>query len=200
MTFPAGGCFFASSIGSDADTFWCPCHCPHVLPVSAERTARWSDRDALDISLLSCRVSVLFTADGLQNVLFTDAGRNLQLAVFGIGLLEPARLTSNILWPPGNVKQRLDGLACLNALRSTGQLFPKFFPAEPRSARLRWVLRALDGSIADASHREIGIALFGKTRIERDWADPGDHLRDMVRRAVKRGRLLMNGEYRRFLL
>ncbi|MES0220022.1 DUF2285 domain-containing protein [Mesorhizobium sp. C280B] len=30
--------------------------------------------------------------------------------------------------------------------------------------------------------------------------DPGDHLRDSVRRAVRRGRSLMNGGYKRFLL
>lgn len=65
---------------------------------------------------------------------------------------------------------------------------------------MRWVLRALDGSIAGASHREIGIVLFGKARVERDWADPGDHLRDIVRRAIKRGRSLMNGGYKRFLI
>jgi hypothetical protein len=62
------------------------------------------------------------------------------------------------------------------------------------------VLRALDGSIAGASHREIGAVLFGKARVERDWADPGDHLRDNVRRAIKRGRSLMNGGYSKFLL
>jgi hypothetical protein len=79
-------------------------------------------------------------------------------------------------------------------------LQPRFFPAQPRHARLRSVLRALDGFSAGASHREIGVALFGKARVERDWTDPGDHLRDIVRRAVKRGRSLTNGGYTRFLL
>ncbi|MER9223599.1 DUF2285 domain-containing protein [Mesorhizobium sp. M0644] len=91
-------------------------------------------------------------------------------------------------------------MECLNGLRSTGRLQSRFFPTEPRRTRLRRVLRALDGSIAGAPHREIGLALFGRTRVEQDWADPGDHLRDSVRRAVRRGRSLINGGYKRFLL
>ena len=57
----------------------------------------------------------------------------------------------------------------------------------------------LDGSLAGASHRNIAIALFGPERVEADWNDPGENLRDRVRRAVKRGRDLMNGGYLKFL-
>ncbi|RUX20073.1 DUF2285 domain-containing protein [Mesorhizobium sp. M2A.F.Ca.ET.037.01.1.1] len=197
---PLGGFSFASSIESSANVFWSPRECPHVLAASAEPASRLRDNDAFDLSRVASQISILVSADEWQNVLFTEGFRNLQLAVVGQNVLEPARLTANVLWPPAEVKQRLKGLECLNALRSTGRLPPRFFPAEPRGARLRLVLRALDGFIAGASHREIGIALLGKARVERDWADPGDHLRDIVRRAIKRGRALMNGGYRRFLL
>lgn len=156
--------------------------------------------DVLDFAARSCRISILVTLDGYQHVLVEDRGRSLQLAVSGASLLEPARLTSTVFWPPEELKQRVNGLECLNGLWSTGRLPPRFFPAEPRRSRLRWVLRALDGSIAGAPHRDIALAFFGKARVERDWADPGDHLRDGVRRAVRRGRSLMNGGYRRFLL
>ncbi|MER9344792.1 DUF2285 domain-containing protein [Mesorhizobium sp. M0601] len=154
----------------------------------------------LDLAALSCRISILVTRDGHQHVLVEDNGRSFQLAASGVSTLEPVRLTSSALWSPEELKLRLNALECLSSLRSTGRLQPRFFPAEPRRSRLHWVLRALDGSIAGAPHREIAIALFGKTRVERDWADPGDHLRDGVRRAVRRGRSLMNGGYRRFLL
>ncbi|MES0157027.1 DUF2285 domain-containing protein [Mesorhizobium sp. M0018] len=154
----------------------------------------------LDLAARSCRISILVTQDGHQHVLVEDNGRSFQLAASGVSLLEPVRLTSSVLWSPEELKQRLNALECLNSLRSTGRLQSGFFPTEPRRARLRRVLRALDGSIAGAPHREIGLALFGRLRVERDWADPGDHLRDSVRRAVRRGRSLMNGGYKRFLL
>ncbi|RTM05690.1 MAG: DUF2285 domain-containing protein [Hyphomicrobiales bacterium] len=151
------------------------------------------------IDALTCGVSIFRTVDGWQHVLIEDHRRSLRLAVCGSDLLGPVQLKSNALWPPSEIRQRLNRLECLNALRSTGRLPPRFFPVEPRRARLRSVLRALDGSISGASHREIGTALFGKARMERDWTDPGDHLRDIVRRAVRRGHALMTGGYRRFL-
>ncbi|MER9236849.1 DUF2285 domain-containing protein [Mesorhizobium sp. M0622] len=154
----------------------------------------------LDLAAHSCRISILVTRDGHQHVLVEDSGRSLQLVASGVSILDAVRLTSSVLWSPEELKQRLNALECLNSLCWTGRLQPIFFPTEPRCSRLRRVLRALDGSIAGAPHREIGLALFGKARVEQDWADPGDHLRDRVRRAVRRGRWLMNGGYKRFLL
>ncbi|WP_352798436.1 DUF2285 domain-containing protein, partial [Mesorhizobium sp. M0678] len=177
-----------------------PWQCPHVLPVTAEIAARPRGFNVLDLATHPCRISILVTRDGHQHVLVEDNGRSFQLAASGVSILDAVRLTSSVLWSPEELKQRLNALECLNSLRSTGRLQPRFFPTEPRCSRLRRVLRALDGSIAGAPHREIGLALFGRARVKQDWADPGDHLRDSVRRAVRRGRWLMNGGYKRFLL
>lgn len=200
MIFRAGGSCFASAIGSDADVFWHPHQHSRVLAVSADRVVGASGEGMLDIHALSCRVSVLLVGGGLQHVLFVDSHRCLQLTVSGGDIFEAVQLTSSILWPDVETRHRLQAIAVLNALKQTGRLLPRFFTAEPRSTRLGRVLRALDGSLAGSSHREIGKVLFGPARIDRDWADPGDHLRDMVRRAVRRGRSLMNGGYERFLL
>ncbi|MDZ5698674.1 DNA -binding domain-containing protein [Chelativorans sp. M5D2P16] len=91
-------------------------------------------------------------------------------------------------------------LECLNALHATEQLPDRLFPPEARGNRLRFVLQALDGSLAGASHREIATALLGKQRVQADWTDPGDHLRDRIRRAIRRGHMLMNRGYRDFLV
>ncbi|MCQ8876375.1 MULTISPECIES: DUF2285 domain-containing protein [unclassified Mesorhizobium] len=42
-------------------------------------------------------------------------------------------------------------------------------------------------------------ALIGRGRVYADWTDPGDHLRDRIRRAVNGGHTLMNGGYWDFL-
>ncbi|WP_245319602.1 DUF2285 domain-containing protein [Mesorhizobium temperatum] len=96
-------------------------------------------------------------------------------------------------------KHRLWALECLNALSLGQQLPARLFPPEKRGPRLTFVLRALDGSLAGASHRELAEALIGQRRVHADWRDPRDHLRDRIRRAVSRGRALMNGGYRDFL-
>ncbi|MDX8441367.1 DUF2285 domain-containing protein [Mesorhizobium sp. VK25A] len=54
---------------------------------------------------------------------------------------------------------------------------PRLFPPEERGRRLRFVLRALDGSLTQASYSDIAAALLGEPQVRADWVDPGDHLR-----------------------
>ncbi len=68
-----------------------------------------------------------------------------------------------------------------------------------RVDRLILALRALDGRLAEATYREIAIALFGIERVsERDWIS--HDLRDKTARLVRLGLAMMNGGYRRLLL
>nr|WP_312887824.1 DUF2285 domain-containing protein [Mesorhizobium caraganae] len=48
-------------------------------------------------------------------------------------------------------------------------------------------------------HIASSLKLFAQRRVHADWRDPCDHLRDRIRRAVSRGRALVNGGYRDFL-
>jgi hypothetical protein len=126
--------------------------------------------------------------------------RSLQLAVQGLSLLEPVSLRTNAVFDSRPLRARLAALECLNALISTQRFPDHLFPVDPKSRRLRHVLQALDGSLAGATYRDIAVALLGEARVLADWSDAGRHLFDQVRRAVQRGRYLMNGGYRSFLL
>ena len=123
----------------------------------------------------------------------------MQICVRGADISRPVALKVDALWPVDRIAQRLQALECLNVLSGNGQLPARLFPRDPRGARLTFVLQALDGFLAGASQREIADALFGAERVRADWSDPGDHLRDRVRRAIRRGRTLMNGGYFDFL-
>jgi hypothetical protein len=71
--------------------------------------------------------------------------------------------------------------------------------SEPRRQRLILAMRALDGRLDGATHREIAAALFGAEAIpERDWIS--HELRDRTARLVRLGVAMMNGGYRRLLL
>lgn len=179
--------------------FWCSRQCLHVLPVIAEQARFSSARSSCDPAALPCRVVILITADGRQHVLLRDSHRDLQLVVEGASVLGPVQLHVDAIWPANRLRHRMNGLECLNTLCATGQLPDRLFPPEARGSRLRLVLQALDGSLAGASQREIATALMGRQRVQADWTDPGDHLRDRVRRAIRRGRVLMNCSYRDFL-
>jgi hypothetical protein len=178
--------------------FWCPRQCAHVLPVLAEQPI--ASPAPFDLSALPCRTTVLLGRDECQHVHLRDAGNSIQLAVSGADILQPACLHAEAIWPAALLKHRFWALECLNTLCLNGELPARLFPLERRGARLAFVLRALDGSLAGASHREIAEALIGEGRVQADWKDPGDHLRDRIRRAVARGRALMNGGYRDFLV
>ena len=71
--------------------------------------------------------------------------------------------------------------------------------SEARRKRLILALRALDGRLDGATHRQIAGALFGASAIpERGWIS--HDLRDRTARLVRLGVALMNGGYRRLLL
>ncbi|WP_244749626.1 DNA -binding domain-containing protein [Mesorhizobium sp. L-2-11] len=154
---------------------------------------------SFDLAALPCRVAIVTTADDRQHVVLRNAHRDLQLVVEGADVLCPVRLSVDAIWPPDRMRQHLNALECLNALHSTGQLPDRLFPPEARASRLRFVLQALDGSLGGASHRQIAMALLGRQRVRADWTDPRNHLRDRIRRAVRRGHMLMDRGYRDFL-
>ncbi|WP_245418874.1 DUF2285 domain-containing protein [Mesorhizobium sp. WSM3864] len=154
---------------------------------------------SFDLAALPCRAAIVITEDGRQHVVLRNAHRHLQLVVEGAEILRPVRLSVDAIWPADRIRQHLNALECLNALQATGQFPDTLFPAEARASRLRFVLQALDGSLVGASHREIARALLGRQRVQADWTDPRNHLRDRIRRAVRRGHMLMDHGYQDFL-
>ena len=77
------------------------------------------------------------------------------------------------------------------------------FDCRPRRGyapdKLKQALIALDGSLAGASQREIGAAIFGDDQIKSDW-DTGVHaFKSRTRRLIRKGRDLMEKDYRDLL-
>lgn len=69
-------------------------------------------------------------------------------------------------------------------------------PGPGRTDRFHcFVLRAIDGAAAGASHREIAVAIHGQRRVSRAWTPDGD-LRASIRYFLKRGTHLVKGGYR----
>lgn len=190
---------FADSFRSDAAVFWSRQKCAHVLPVTAtDQSIPWVD-EPFDFSALLCRKTILECGGGDQHILMQDDVGQLQLVNDGMDFPKAYRVQVDAVWPMHQLRHRLRALECLNALKADGRFPVRLFLPDNRGRRLCYVLRALDGSLAGLSHREIAMALHGEERVDADWTDPGNHLRDQVRRAVRRGRVLMHGGYRAFL-
>ena len=170
----------------DAKVFWDPNACSHVLPLLAAHSAVPVSRDRL----ISGRVS---------HVLICDGGRRLQLSVRICAVPKPENLLTEAIVGPTESACRWRTLICFNEYLYSGHLPWRHFRSERTAGRLAHVAQALDGALSNASHREIAIALYGRVRVSDGWNDPGEYLRDGVRRALRRGRLLMTGGYRHFL-
>lgn len=191
--------YFAGSFCSDATVFWSPQVSAHVLPVTAMEQSVSQSEDAFEFAALPCRRTIIDSGDGVQHILLQDDIGRVQLSNDGVDMRRADDVQVNVFWPKDQVRRRLCAIECLNAITTAGRFPARLFQPDRRGRRLHFVLRALDGSLAGLSHREIAEALFGAERVMTDWPDPRDHLRDQVRRAVRRGRALMNGGYKDFL-
>lgn len=183
-----------------ANVFWRMRACRGVLPLATSPMRSGTAASILNLENLQCRTTVFrIGLEQRQDILFAQDGRFLQLAVFGEIPLAEALLLTPALPSPAYAANRLLAVRRLTDLVRHGWMRPSLYPRERRAERLMRVVQALDGWRAEASHRDIGIALYGDARIERDWLHHGDHVRDQVRRAIRCGRDLMADGYRRFL-
>jgi hypothetical protein len=175
-----------------AAVFWRGDMCAEVLPVAVSTQFQRYKVPRLSLQELHCRVTVL-PGDhaGHCHVLFSQQGRSLQLSVCGTLPLSEGSLLTPVPSDPAVQAVRQMGMRRLADLLDCGCLRRSLYPAEPRGARLARVVQVLDGDRDGASQREIGIALFGKKRVEDDWHHPHNYLRDHVRRALAHGRDLM---------
>ena len=141
------------------------------------------------------RTDIFRDGSGREHVWLSRGEEKVQLAVSGASLLDAPYLLTELAIPDEIARPRLEAVAAFNRL-AQGRL--NAGPSRPEaraSPRLSLVLRALDGFLAGASQRQIAMSLFGERRVEREWRDPGGHIRDRVRRAVSRGRHMMTTGY-----
>jgi hypothetical protein len=179
--------------------FWDPAICPGVLPAVALPLRAARDGPVFRLGDLPGHITLLRHRLGSQHVLIETERCTIQLAVSGASVLKPVRLLVDLLPERTRVRSHLDAMERLNRLWSVGRLSSRLPCDDTSNVRLRLVLQALDGWCAGASQREIAAALFGAARVRRAWGDPRGHLRDVVRRAIRRGRALMERDYRALL-
>lgn len=183
-----------------ASVFWRPDWCPAVLPVKVAPSCDLAERRVpIPLDRLECRITILRYKEEQESILFDTAGRALQIAITSGSILHAEALLTDALIGIAVLPAHLHTLRCLADLLATQLLRPTHYPPDPRRRRHAQLLQALDGWLAGASQYDIAHALVGAERAARDWRDPGDHLRDHVRRAIRRARALMDGGYRGFL-
>lgn len=193
---------WASSPGADAtaaSVVWNPAATSCVLDVVALPPKVSFGGQVLDLEFLAAEKILFIGSNGIQQLLLRSGTHSFQLNISGECITAPATLYVDTAVSEDRAETQTRLLECFRKLRATGTLPAECFPAHPYAKRAAIVLMALDGHLAGVAHREIAVAMFGEERVARDWSDPGEHLRDAVRRAIARGIILMNGGYQIFL-
>ena len=182
-----------------ANVFWHRSVSREVLPVMASKSEHAEQTQKLPPYGLQCRVTIQAGRDGEHHILFAEEGRSFQLEVHGLQGLENVRLSTEIVLSPRQAAARVEALRRFSDMITHRRLRVFLYPPDKRASRLARVLQVLDGRNARAPYRDIALAIFGEERVSADWRDPGAHLRDHLRRALRSGRALMMSGYRRLL-
>jgi hypothetical protein len=197
-----GGCIFAEHPdvpAPDARILWHADHDPEILRLSLLPAGK-RDGDAIDPAAWTDFLTVGEGLGGCQPLLLSDGLRRIRLDIVEGSLAMPPPLrpffhiegVSSARGPLRALNRFLDFL-------SHRRLRPALYPVEPRMARWLLLLRVQDALREGASHREIGIVLFGADRVAIQWDGPTDALRSRVRRLVRDAQHLAGGGYRQLL-
>jgi hypothetical protein len=179
----------------EVDIFWLPellthavlCHCEPSNDAAVER---------LSLSSFQGRKAIL--ADiGKEQVVISGSQQSAHLVI----------CRGSILVDSCNVTFLHEGLATASKHHQTMQILMRLTSesgATPRrqhraDSKFLDYLIALDGHLEGRSYREIANVLYGAGSVGPYWTDDSRGFKLKVRRAVKRGIALMNGDYRELL-
>lgn len=158
------------------------------------------DRDAIDRHWLAARLTLARGDDGREHVVISDGRRHVRLDVERGSLLGHGNVVLHYrLHGVASARSRILPLRRLLHFCRHGRFPAALFPPEAGIARGVVLLRVRDALDARASHREIAEALFGASRVAREWHHVSDALRSRVRRLVADARHMSRGGYRQLL-
>lgn len=192
------GCLYATSPTYDArmaSVFWVPEICASVLRLRAFGIIENVPATPFSLDDITCPSLLLELPEAPQHLLFTEGGRSLQLVIEGADVMKRVRLMTDGAAGVGTARPQLQSLRCFNDLRLSGRLYPSHVQRDALSARLRFVLRVLDASLAGAPQQQIAQVMFPDEFAGRSWDTCGQLLRDRIRRALRRGYWLMQKGY-----
>lgn len=197
-----GGCIFAEHPdvpAPDARILWHADRDPEILRLSLLPAVQ-GDGDGIDPAAWAEFLTVGQNAGGCESLLLSDGWRRIRLDIVegSLAMAPPLRPLFHI----EGVSSARGPLRALNRFLdflSHRRLRPALYPPEPRMARWLLLLRVQDALREGASHRDIGIALFGADRVAIQWDGPTDALRSRVRRLVRDAQHMASGGYRQLL-
>lgn len=149
--------------------------------------------ETLSLQDFACQRLVLVN-DRTEHVIVRNAQESARLSLAG----------QSILLGKCKYAFQVEGLTRLEnvteTLRALTKLRKVSASTKPQHSQFETHLRnyviALDGHLAGRSYRDIAEVIYGPDRVKSVWTNDTRHLKEGMRRAVRRGIQLMDGEYR----
>lgn len=178
-----------------SQVFWLPKLCRDILGVMST-PALTADAAFPQASSLTCDTLIYLDPAGQQHVLFDHNGRCLQLVVTGTSLLERVKLAAEVnVTSKGSGARHYRAIERLRDLQTHHELRAHLYAPIKGAARFVEILQTIDGMMLNVSHKDIAVALFGLRRVTEEWAGQNRHMRDKVRKTIKRAETLLSGKY-----
>lgn len=194
------GCLYTTAPEYDArmaSVFWAPDRCPSVLRLRAFPVTENIPATPFSLDDIACPSLLLELPESPQHLLFAEGGHCLQLVLEGADVMNTVRLMMDGAPGVATARPQLQALRCFNDLRLSGRLYASHIQRDALSARLRFVLRVLDATLANATQQDIAQVMFPDEASSRDANE--QMLRDRIRRTLRRGYGLMRKGYLRLL-
>lgn len=157
-------------------------------------------RGGLSLGRLPCLKAILVHPDGRQSLLLSDGRRDVQFVCEGESLLDNDVAVSFIIDGILSLKEKAITLLRLDALLKRGRLPAHLYPPPPREKSLREALIAVDAWINERkSQKETAVILFGEERVRKDWRGGDSYMRHKVRRLIRKGLKLVDGDHLKLL-
>jgi hypothetical protein len=162
------------------------------------KMAHSNDNDSESLSLrdFSCQRLILISKN-TEHLIVRNARESARIGLTGETILfEKCKCTFHIEGL-SSVENVVSTLRTLTKLRD--QTCAIICDQNQFELHLRDYLIALDGHLAKRSYRDIAEVIYGRDRVKTAWTNETRHLKEAVRRAVRRGIQYMEGEYRTLL-
>ncbi len=152
--------------------------------------------DTLSLQDFSCQRMILVN-NCTEHMIVRNAQESARLSLAGQSILFGKRNCIYQIEGLSRVERVAETLRRLRNLRE--QSAPSTRHHSQFETHLRNYLVALDGHLAGRSYRDIAEVIYGPDRVKHVWTHETRHLKEGMRRAVRRGMEFMDGEYRTLL-
>lgn len=181
-----------------ADLFWSEITYPNYVRVIVTPLQEGDVDEIYQVSAKLCRVRQLTDWNGMEHILIQGKGCAIQVRCTGLSLrsIDPVKMSFELTGPSEMEKQ-------FRLIKHATRAYEPHDPDEPNwtpaALNLRDGIIALDVTNAGLPLKDAALIIHGDQHVEENGTLPGRHMKERLRKRLKRAREIRDGGYRDYL-